>query len=115
MSSVEIGGNYMSRGTILADGSETECYTVPAKKWASLTSIRAAKNDGAAGTARVVWFIAQTGTAVCLAHDAVIPANSALEIELKPLAMRSGDEIRVTASAGVHVVISGLEEARSGT
>lgn len=115
MSSVEIGGNYMSRGKILAGSSETECYTVPPKKWASLTSIRAAKDDGTAGSARVVWFIAQTSTAICLAHDAVIPANSALEIELMPLAMRSGDEIRVTSAAGVHVIISGLEEARSGT
>jgi hypothetical protein len=112
MASVEKGGNYLSRATLLTDGTETSCYTVTANKNASLTSIRAAKDDGTAGAARVVWFIAQGGTSVCLVDDAVIPANSALEIELKPLAMRAGDEIRVTASAGVHVIVSGLEEAR---
>lgn len=115
MASVEIGGNYMSVGKALAGSSETACYTVPAKKWASLTTIRAAKDDGTSGTARVVWFIAQDSVSICLVDDAVIPANSALEIELKPLAMRPGDEIRVTSAAGVHIIVSGLEEARTGT
>lgn len=105
----------MSAAFALSGSSETTCYTVPKNKWAHLTSVRAAKNDGSAGTARVVWFITGTGVSICLAHNAVIPANSALELELKPLAMSAGDEIRVTSAAGVHVIISGLEEARSGT
>lgn len=115
MASVEKAGNYMSRATMLDSSSETSCYTVPPNKWANLTSIRAARDDGTAGTARVVWFISQGSVSICLADDAVIPANSALEIELKPLAMTTGDEIRVSSAAGVHVIVSGLEESRNHT
>jgi hypothetical protein len=115
MASVEKGGNYLSRATLLDGSSETTCYEVAKNKAASLTSIRVAKNDGSTGSARVVWHIAQDNTDVCIVHNGTIPANSALEIELKPLAMRERDEIRVTASAGAHVIVSGLEEARGNT
>jgi len=112
MASVESNAVYRSVGTILTNTNETVCYTCPAEFTATLTSIRVSDNGGASGAARVEWHDDSASADYCVIHNGAFSANTALEIELKPLVLNPGDEIRVTGASGYHVIVSGLEEPK---
>jgi hypothetical protein len=115
MSSVFPAAKYQSAGTVLADGSETVVLAAGIRKFISVTNIRAATDDGSAGALRIVYYKATAATAFTLVHDAVIPANDALNIEFMPLALGAGDELRVTGAASTHVVVTYLDDSRGNT
>lgn len=112
MASVEKGADYHSYGTILDSSSETTCYTCPSGNRADVTQIRVADNGGASGSARVEWYDASATASLCVVHNGAFSANTALDIELKPLRLQPGDEIRVTGASGYHVIVSVLESHR---
>ena len=111
---IDATGYYISEPTIIADGTETTCYTVPTGKWAYITQIWAADDGGAARTITII--ARKGGTDYTLGFQVAIAANTALIHAPDPLVLAAADSIKCTVSAGgVHVMISGIEESAPGT
>ncbi|MBN8994443.1 MAG: hypothetical protein J0H94_04400 [Rhizobiales bacterium] len=111
MASVEIGGPYRSVFKALAGASKTTCYTVPPNKVARITQIRITSATNSAGDADVILYEASSGTEFWIANKLTVPASAGgADLELKPLTLRTGDELRVRGAASQHVIINMLEE-----
>lgn len=115
MTAIVEEGSRRSFGTALTDTNETTVYTAPTGVKASyLTWINVSDDAADARTITLRWTDSSASTTYTLGYQVAIAANAQLRLELD-LVLDAGDTLLATASAaGVHVVVTAKEYARTG-
>lgn len=106
MSSVFPTGNYDTTFTNLTTTNQTTVFTVATGfKKAYLVQFWAADTGGAARTIDIVATVSSTD--YTLGKAVAVAANTPYVLELRPLVLKTGDTLKVTASNGsIHVNVT---------